>query len=208
MLTLLALSTLAEVALTPTDDIWAYPHASDPKSDVYLRVWGVSGEAVAKDAAEAESFAYSLLRFDTSSLPKTKKLTTAILRLTHVGKPSFTVESAAKAPLEVRPVRGDFAEKTWKYDDLFALKLESTDKAIFGKVSPSRFPDEDVFVIEIDLMKGENQFEPYLLNADGSLKLALTSKLSVDQDRQTYKFFSKDAETASRRPQLILKFAD
>jgi hypothetical protein len=57
-------------------------------------------------------------------------------------------------------------------------------------------------------MKGENQFEPYLLNANGKLKLVLTSKLSVDENRQTYKFFSKDAETPTRRPQLVLEFED
>src|SRR5687768_10306177 len=105
MLAALALSMLvagpATVELTPTDDVWVYPHASDQK-DAYLRVWAAGGPDLAADAGELEQVSYAYLRFDVSKVPA-GKITEAKLTVTHVASPTFTIELAKKSPLLARP---------------------------------------------------------------------------------------------------------
>ncbi len=197
------------VTLTPTDDIWAYPHATDPQRDAYLRVWGVGGMAVAESASDTESFSYSLLQFNTGKVPAGKKLTAAKLILTHIANPSFTVEGASKTPLEVRAVEGEFKEKGWTYESLFKLKLDSKETSLFGATAPKFTAPDAEFKIEIDLLSGKGNFAKYLAGrVGGPLSLVLTTKLSMDENRQTYKIFSKDAEREAARPVLELTFED
>ncbi len=59
------------IELTPTDDIWVYPHASDPEKDGYLRCWGVDGQAVAPDPAQNEEFLLQLPQ--ASTLPSCRR---------------------------------------------------------------------------------------------------------------------------------------
>jgi hypothetical protein len=150
-----------------------------------------------------------LLQFNTGKVPTGKKLTAAKLVVTHIANPSFTVEGAAKTPLEVRSVDGEFKEKGWTYESLFKLKLDGKDTSLFGAAAPKFTAPDAEFKIEIDLMTGKGNFAQYLSKrVGGPLSLVLTTKLSMDENRQTYKIFSKDAEREAARPVLELTFED
>jgi hypothetical protein len=200
--------TVDSVSLIPTDDVWAYPHAGDPAHDSFLRVWGTDGRAAAKDAGELEQFSYGLLQFDATKLPNGKP-SSAFLRVYNVSSPSFTLEQAKAAPLQVRPINGTFIEKTWQYAQTEKLMPPSEDKAVFGQTSPTALSDSAPILIEVDLLKGPGDFAGFLANVKKtgkSLNLALTSALEVTENRASYKIYSRDAERESLRPQLVLTY--
>src|SRR5256885_1361944 len=120
LLTMLAACVLATgpqtFDLTPTDDVWVYPHASDPQKDPFLRAWGSAGKAVAATPAEGSDFSYSYLKWDTAAISKAPgKVTEAKLIVTLIADPTYGEDEAKASPLEVRPLKGDFSEKTWDY---------------------------------------------------------------------------------------------
>lgn len=214
-LALLALTLLAaqkEVALTPTADIWIYPHAGDPAKDAYLRVWGRDGQAVAKEIGDAEELSYSLLKFDPSSLPEGKPKN-ATLILTTVADLAFTEAQAKANPLQARPVDGGFEEKGWKYDFLEKFNPTFDPKSIYGTGYPTPWPEAGKEgKIEIDLLKGPGDFAAALAAAkkDGkALGLALTSVLDVQSNPDVmsiYKMYSKDSPLEATRPKLVLSY--
>lgn len=201
------------VDLNPIDDAWVYPHAGDPQTDEYLRVWGQSEGAVPADMGDRDNYSFAYLRFDIERCPTDKKLEAAELVLTHIPNPSFKVEDTKNAPLEVRPVIGTFTEKTWNYD-LGAKVVPGPKKQdIFGTGSAKEISEGLPFEISVDLMKGPNSFGVYLSKAlaekDKTLCLALTSSLDPSVLGRTgiYKFYSKDhKENPKRRPMLRLTF--
>lgn len=194
--------------LTPTDDIWVYGQASDQK-DAYLRVWGSGGAELAASSADMEQFSYSYLRFDISKVPA-GKISGAKLVLTHVANPTFTLGQAVKAPLVARPISAEFTEKTWDFGMAETIKPDGALKAIFGKGSPETLPSDDKeFTISLDLLKGPNDFASYLRNAQAAKKalaISLSSSMDVagEGKRTFYKVFSKDADSAAKRPVLRL----
>ena len=193
----------------PTDDVWAYPHASDPDKDPFLRVWGFEGASVANSADESESFGYSFLRFDAAGLPN-KDLKSAVLVLVHTAKPSFDLGMAQKSPLEARPVSAAFSEKKWAYGELSKYMPSAGKGAVYGTGAPEAFDAEKDFPIRIDLMKGPGSFAKALEAArtSGSFAIALTSVMTpADDVRSIYKLYSKDGPKESR-PVLKLEFAD
>lgn len=196
------------LTLTPSDDVWVYPHASDPSKDEYLRVWGVGGKAVAEDSGDADNFSYAYLKWDVSSVPKDAKITEAKLIVTHIASPSFDQETAKKNPLEARPILATFEEKKWNYEDSFKNAPDKKDKSWFGTGFPDLIPADKPFTITIDLLKGPNDFKKYLADNPSSLALAIVSVLdpSESENRRTYKFYSKDTEKAERRPVLKLTY--
>jgi hypothetical protein len=200
---------LSTVELYPTDDVWAYPHASDFDTDPYLRVWGFEGVSVAASAADSESFGYSFLKFDTAGLPDGKALKGATLVLTHIPKPAFTVEMAKAHPLEARPVNAGFTEKNWSYGDLPKFMPPASKDSIFGTGFPKAISEDKDFTFEVDLMAGPNPFAKALEAAKGgSIAIALTTTLAPDEEtRSVYKFYSKNGAKESR-PVLKLVFAD
>ncbi len=200
--------TADPVTLIPTDDVWAYPHAGDPAHDSFLRVWGTDGRAAAKDAGELEQFSYGFLQFDASKLPD-GKLTSAFLRVYNVSNPSFTLEQAKAAPLQVRPIPGSFIEKTWQYSQTEKLMPPSEDKAVFGKTSPTALSDSTPMMIEVNLLKGPGDFAGFLASVKKSgkpLDIALAAALEVTENRASYKIYSRDAERESLRPQLVITY--
>lgn len=199
MLTMLLAATAMD--FTPTDDIWVYPHASDPKKDAYLRVWGTQGQAVV-DNESVESVSYSYLRFDLSRLPADKKIKSARLVVTHAAGATFDLETAKKNPLEARPLANGFDEKTWNYEQVGKLAPGAKVADIFGSASPASVDPESEFKIEIDLLKGPADFR---VHAKGTIGVALTSTMPVETGRAMYKVFSKDAERASARPVLWIE---
>lgn len=206
---LAAPAKLATLEIYPSDDIWVYPHASEPDTDPLLRVWGLDGQSVAPSVAEAESFGYSFLRFDLGGLPA-KELKGATLVLTHVPNPTFTFEQAKANPLEARPVNAGFTEKKWAYGDLANFMPKAGKEAIYGTGVPEAFDPEKSFPIKIDLLKGPGGFAKAFEAArkPGAIAIALTSTLAPNEEaRSTYKLCSKDGDK-STRPVLRLEFAD
>jgi len=199
----------ATVEITPTDDVWAYPHASDQDTDAYLRVWGFEGQSVAKSAEDSESFGYAFLKFDLAGLPE-KALKGAELVVTHVAKPAFSVEMAVKAPLEVRPSKTGFTEKSWTYSDLAKVLPPAGDAAVYGTGSPNSVSDEKDFAFKVDLSKGAGGFLRAFEEArkSGQIGLALTTRLSPNEEaRSVYKLYSRNGPKENR-PTLRLTFED
>lgn len=213
LLAFLLLSSTAatqKVELVPTDDLWIYPHASDAAHDPNLRIWGSEGHAAPADASEAEELSMAYLKWDLSSLPADKKLTSAVLVVTNIANPGYTADQAKAAPLQARPLASDFTEKTWDYEKLGKLLPPKESKDVFGAGFPASFLADKPVTIEIDLLKGPNDFRKYLDSARGSksLALALTSGLDMASLGRTaaYKIYSRDAENATLRPRLVLGF--
>src|SRR5579862_7635269 len=207
MLTAIAALVLAgptTIDLIPTDDIWVYPRATDTH-DIYLRAWGAEGKEVAKDVNEMDEFGYSYLKFDVSKVPA-RTVTSATLTVTHIANPGFDEAYSKQNPLHVRPVPEDFDEKTWDFSKADQVKPESGDKAVFGGGYAEEIPADKEFKIAIDLLKGPNDFRAYLSSAresqSHSLAIALTASVDVEDRGQAciYKFYSKDVETAAKRP--------
>ena len=194
--------------LVPTDDVWVYPHAGDPAHDSFLRVWGTDGKAAPKDAGELEQFSFGLLQFDASKLPDGKPKS-VILQVYNVSSPSFTLEQAKAAPLQVRPIPGTFTEKTWQYSQAEKLLPSSEDKAVFGQTPPTALSDSVPILIEVDLLKGPGDFASFLAASKKTgkpLDIALTSALEVTENRASYKIYSRDAERESLRPRLLITY--
>lgn len=198
------------VELIPTDDLWVYPHASDPQSDDYLRCWGAGGHSVGPEAQEGE-ISYSYLRFDVSGLPS-GKLTAVKLVLTHVANPGFTLDLAKASPLEVRPVSAAFSEKNWVFENVSSVAPKGDKDSLYGWVAPNSLPEDGKeFTLEIDLLKGPGGFAAALAAAaktqEMALALALTSTIDPSSSgmRSVYKVFSKDGPK-EKRPVLRLTY--
>ena len=206
---LAALAFLATtVTLTPTDDVWVYPHASDQAGDIYLRVWGAEGREVPTKVAEIQDFGFSYLKWDVSKVPS-GTLTAAKLILTHIPNPGFAADYAKDNPLHVRPVGSNWNEKTWEYDMAEQIMPDADAKNIFGGGFPTKWEPGKEFTITIDLMKGPGNFKAYLDQAehskDHALAVALTAGLDVEAFGQgsIYKVYSTNAD-APKRPRLEL----
>lgn len=201
-----------DTVLIPADqDVWVYPHASDPAGDSYLRAWGVGGKAVAASAGEAEDFSYSYLRFSFDKVPKDKKLVGATLFLTPAGAPE--IDPASKSwPLEVRPLKGTFSEKDWVYSQIADVSPSDSEVYGTGIIASGQTPGgEKTFEIKIDLMGKNSKFASAfskLLGESKPMYVALTSKFDVSEMGQkgVYKVFSRDNKDEAVRPKLVLKF--
>jgi hypothetical protein len=209
----LLLATLAGspqvLTFEPTDDVWVYPHASDPSKDPYLRVWGSEGKSVAPAAEELDEFSYSYLKFNLKTLPK-GKIEEATLTLTSIADPGYTADYIKDNPVEARPLKSDFTEKTWEYDIARTLFPEPGAKSVYGLAYPSKWPAGKPFTVEIDLLKGPADFRidsKQAANGDGSFAIALTSTDDVQTMGSTavYKFYSKDADKKEYHPVLRIK---
>jgi hypothetical protein len=214
MLTALALTTIlgvpTTVELLPSDDIFVYPHASDPAKGDHLCVWGAGGRDVAKDSGDIEQYGYGYFKFDLSKVPA-GKLSGATLTVTHFGHPGYDVAYVKQNPLKARPLSPDFSEKTWNYSKTEQIAPEAGDKAAFGSGYPATIPAGDQeFTIIVNLLNGPNDFKAYLEKARASstkaLAFALTSSVDVLEMGQSciYKFYSKDCDAAAKRPVLRL----
>lgn len=194
---------------TPTDDVWVYPHASDPQKDAYLRVWGAGGKAVAGKSESIEDFSYSYLKFDLSDIPGEATLKEAKLILTAVADPGWSKSDLKATPLEARLAGSAFTEKDWVYES-FAAKLgpEEAKEAIFGTATIGDIEKGKEPVLTIDLLQGPGKFADALKAAKGkSIALALTSRLDPSELGRAaiIKTYSKDGPEKFR-PVLRLVF--
>lgn len=192
------------VEFTPTDDIWVYPHASDPMKDGYLRVWGTGGDAVAADPGQADEFSYSYLKFDLSKLKKDAKIKSAKLILTHTPDPTWAISDAKATPLQVRQLANDFTEKAWDYGMGKKVFPTSGKEAVYGVAAPEKMEPGQPIKFEVDLLRGPAKF---VTGIDGAVRIALTTALdpSAIGNRAVYKFFSKDYDKAEYRPKLVVE---
>ncbi len=197
---------LAET-IEASEDVWVYSHASDPGGDSALRIFGNGGRAVAASAGDLESFSYGYLKFDVSSLPKDKKIASAEMILTPSGKPA--VDPAAKDwPLEVRPLVGKFAEKTWAFE--MAGDISPSPKSLYGSGVIKTTTADDTFEIRINLLGEKSAFAEDFAKLTDTLFVALTSKYDASEQgmKGMYKVFSRDNKERAVRPRLEIKFAD
>ncbi len=207
------------ITLTPSDDVWVYPHASDPGRDETVRIWGAGGRSVAADPIDAEDFAYGYLRFKLPAHIKSARIVGATLELTNVINDELDPDEVAASPLEVRPLIGTFDEKSWTYTNI--AKTHPNGKVVWGKGGPKLVKGEPV-KISIDLMvRGKDQVGPTdfhkvlsasfpaTADAEGQLALALTTTVDAAAVgmKRIYKIYTKEAEE-SRRPRLVLRFGE
>lgn len=199
------------VDLFPTDDIWAYPHASSPDSDPFLRVWGSEIGSVAASAAESESYGYSFLKFDLAGLPEGKAVKKAVLIVFQTPKPSFSLETAKRSPLEARAMPAGFSEKTWSYNDLANFMPVAGKAGLFGRAYPEKVDEINEVPIHIDLTGTDSVFPKHFEagRKAGVLAIALTSEMNPadEETRATYKLCSKDGPKEFR-PVLKVTFSD
>ncbi len=191
------------IELTPTDDIWVYPHASDPQKDGYLRVWGVDGSAVASDPQMADEYSYSYLKFNVSKVPKDAKVRSVKLLLTHTPDPAWAAADSKAAPLEARLLAKDFSEKQWEFGSAKTIYPAAAKEAILGTAYAGKLEAGKPTVFEMDLTKASSK----LLGKSDDLLIALTSALnpSAIGNRAVYKFYSKDYDKAEYRPKLVVE---
>lgn len=204
--TLTVLTQQAQVILTPTDDVWVYPHAADPAKDTRLLVWG-SGGSMPAPGEDEQSFSYGLLRFDAGKLPQSALVNKIELILTHLPKPAFDAKVSKEFPVEVRPLLGELSEKTWSYDKLATIRPESGKDAVLAKGFAETIPSDLAFEVKIMLASDSIKAGEVLKRVVKGFQLgfALTSSLDPGalDGRPTYRFYSNDAEE-KLRPRLVL----
>ncbi len=198
------------VTIIASEDVWVYPMASDPGADETFKVWGIEGKAVAGKPEEAESFGYGYLKFDFSAVPSGKKLVSAFMILRPIAK--MTVDKNAKDyPLEVRPLVGRFAEKTFEHG-MTATVFPG--ESIFGTgvVAPAvGSSDAKELEIRVDLMAKKSPFaEMYgkAVSGDKAMFFALTSKYDAAELGRDgiYRIYTRDRKEENMKPRIVLKF--
>ncbi|MBS1718613.1 MAG: hypothetical protein JSS72_12875 [Armatimonadetes bacterium] len=198
--------------LQPTDDIWVYPHASDPATDSFLRIFGSEGRSTAETPTEHPEFSYAYLKFDLSKLPKGAKITGATLQVTHIPNPSFTLDEAKRGRLEARPVSAEFSEKDWDYDKTMKIGPSPDPEDFYGSFIPQGTEDtKKDWPININLMTGKTKFGPAAELASEtptkSIAIALCSLISPQElgHMAVWKIYSKEGPEG-KRPVLKLTF--
>ncbi|HSI72336.1 MAG TPA: hypothetical protein VK934_04105 [Fimbriimonas sp.] len=211
MLIALAAVMLAQTfTLQPSDDLWVYPHASEPGTDVFLRVWGAEGKAAPSNAGEAESYSMAFLKWSLVGMPTASKLTGAKLILTQVAKPGYSLQQAKDMPLEARGVPAMFAETDWKYESLEAFLPKAGKDDVYGSGYPETIGGDTVN-ISIDLLKGKgfaDTLAKALHDPKKEIAIGLTSAMDMAELGRSsiYKIYSRDERDEKLRPKLVLIF--
>jgi hypothetical protein len=202
---LVAFAIAQTMTLSPSDDIWIYPHAADGAGDTFLRVWGSGGKSVPSDAGEAEDFSMGYLKFSLAGTPAGLELSTATLEVTSISNPGYTPDQTKYAPLEARSIPANFEEKGWDYSKLSATLPKVGIDSLFGSTGTATGN-----TISIDLLKGPGGFAKALdaaqKSSDKTIAIALTSSLDPSELGRSavYKVYSKEADDKASRPKLIL----
>ena len=198
------------VTIIASEDVWVYPNSSDPGADETFKIWGIEGKAVAAKPEDAESFGYGYLKFDFASVPAGKKLVSAFMVLKPVAK--MTVDKNAKDyPLEVRPLVGKFAEKTFEHG-LTATVYPGDSIFGTGVVAPVAGSTEvKELEIRVDLMAKKSTFAEMFRKAakgDKAMFFALTSKYDAAELGRDgiYRIYTRDRKEENMKPRIVLKF--
>lgn len=190
------------------DDVWVYPHASEQVNDAFLRVWGSDGRAVTA-VDDASPASWSLLQFKVGADAATKTPKSAKLVLHHVPKLSFSDDDSVAGPIEVRPVKAGFSEKTWVLEQSSKHYPALDGQEVYGFKSIKATTDEKPIEVEIDLMSAKSTFANSLKSVDSSglIAMALASKMEIQggSGGHIYKFYSKSADE-KLRPKLVIEW--
>lgn len=199
---------VAAIRLTPSDDIWVYPHAGDPQRDAFLRVWGRGDSAVGATLADNESYSFSYLRFILPPSLRGQEVTTAVLQLEGVSA-NFTSEESRKYPIQARIISADFAERGWTFDKSEKIVPSREKDAVVGEGSAETLKEDATYTVELKLRLDHPSVKALWsgIAADGKpIALALTSAIPVEESRKMYKLHSANAERESARPSLVIGY--
>lgn len=202
MIAALAVSILASTwSNPPSADVWVYPHASDPGSEQFMRVWGDGVLAIDKAEAMDGTFSYGFLQW--KDLPK-GKLKKATLTVYAVFNDALTEEIVKKAPLEAYSLKGTFDEKNFRFGGTEVMPTNT----LFGKAVPEK--DGDYWKLTIDLLSDpKSGFADAFAKAQesGTLGMTLGSSISPAESRSfLYKVATK--ELKEKQPKLTLELED
>lgn len=196
--------TLSTWTATPSADVWVYPNSSSPGGEPYLRAWGDGSKAVDATIPPGEAFSYSFIQFSLKDMPK-GELKSAKLVLWNIKNDALTDDVIKAAPLEVHGLKGTFAEDTFNFEQTTCGPTDT----LFG-ISKAVERSDAGIKYEFDLMDAKGEFKKALdaARANGTIGLALATKLSPADDRTfLYKVVSKEG-TKAQWPTLSLEFGD
>ena len=192
--------------LSPSDDVWVYPHAADPGYDPIGRVWGDSVDSYVPSWPPIEDFSYTYLRFDLSGIaPGQYQLISANLRVTHrvTSSGTFTREAGEAYPLEARGLSGTFSEATWTFTNPTNPYPEAK---LFGLGNMNNYNPSSSFDITMNLRNTvfQNEFNTAVNSGAKTLVIALTSKMPVTGQvgALPYRVFTRDYAVSGQRPVL------
>lgn len=197
MVTLAAALILGSTwAKTPSDDVWVYPHSSDPGAEQLLRVWGDGEVSVDANYPPDGSFSYAYVQWDISDLPK-GDLEGATLTVYALWNEELSAETVEKFPLEIRALKPTLDEKRFSYDKGEAPAPKALAKGKAEKVDKN-------WKFTFDLNDKDGKFKELLAGArdGGKIAFAFTSKISPAESRSLiYKINSKEGPK-ELRPEL------
>lgn len=195
-------------ALVPKETVWVYENASSPADGTLLRAWGAEGRSCPNEGEDLAQFSFSFLKWDLSDVPRDAKLLKATLDLNNIPDPGFTIESAKRAPLEVRALIGEFDAKTWTFDKAAKVRPNGAKVALYGSGYPLTIRAGAPVEISIDLLSPKSTFAKALSEAGKSLSLTITSAMdpSAEGRASIYKLYGQSESKESLRPVLKLTF--
>jgi hypothetical protein len=195
-----AVST-AVIDVSPSDDVWVYPHAGRQDEDPFLRVWGGGDYALGTPSPGAFDFSYSLLKFTLPEGKGTPK--SALLIVNQTADPAYSEDDFLKAPLEARAAKADWNEQAWTFDMAIKNVPGKEEKDILGKGKREEVLDGKPVKITINLLAG-----PAQVDWQGKLTLALTSRMDPESmgEGRMYKLYSRQAPQVNLRPVLQLTY--
>jgi hypothetical protein len=199
MVALLAHLAFAAYTLSPSDDVWAYPHSSSPGQESILRVWGTGEKAVDAVSFEEGATSHGFMQFKLNDV-KESELKSATLIVFADASESLTEEFVKKFPLEVYAMKGTLNEKEYQFDAQPVLPTEQ----LFGKATAEKVDGK--WKLSIDLLSNkEGKFAEFFAEAkkSGNLGFTLASKVSPADRTGIYRVHSKESEEKFR-PKLEL----
>jgi hypothetical protein len=126
--------------------------------------------------------------------------------MVHVAPVKFSAADSERAPVELRKLIGEFAEKGWSFDLATKAYPDGTKEGLLGSAAAKPGEPDSEFKIVMSLAGTDSPFPAALLAAmvmeKPALLVALCSKLSPeDVEGALYKVYSKDGP-AEKRPML------
>lgn len=213
MIAALILATQAKVlSLTPSDDIWVYPHASDQTSSEYLRAWGSDGQAIGELGDTQLAFSFSCLKFQLPADAPAGAPAKAVLIVTHAAPAGFTADESKQYPIEARLTSAAWEEESFTMANLKAVAPSPKAEAIFGTGIAKPTDDEKPFPVEINLLAKDSPFPTFLdfvrKSPSRELAVAITTRMDPQNAGEggLYKFYSRSGPEAFR-PKLVLEWA-
>ncbi|MBS1713067.1 MAG: PEP-CTERM sorting domain-containing protein [Armatimonadetes bacterium] len=195
--------------IDPSDDIWAYGHATDGGTDTLMRVWGDGTRSYEPGWPPPDELSYGYLKFDLSGVsPGEYVVTSAVLTVTHrvTSTGTFTKEAGETHPLEVRALSDAFSEATWDFSD---PGTPGPSSQLYGTGSLDAYDATQSFRIASDLT-GQAFTDAFngAVSGSGSIAFALTSTMPVTgmDGALPYRIFTKENTDNGLWPRLEVTY--